>query len=301
VREDVAFATADGTTLRGWYVRPTGRDEPWPVVVVSHGFGAVREMWLDVVADGLAAAGCASLVYDHRGLGASDGEPRGELDPLAQVADMRDAVTFAGLLPGADPARTGLWGTSYAGGHVLVVGATDRRVRCVVAQVPTISGRRNTLRRFPGDALAEARARWAEDRRARMQGAPPARIPVAPGFEDAAVVPATGPAGNDFAAWLAAMPPDRRATWRDEMTLRSQELYAAYEPGAHVAALAPTPLLVICMTDDAVTPTDEILGAYEAAREPKRLVLLPGGHFDVYGEHLPAAVGAAGDWFSLHL
>jgi hypothetical protein len=33
-----------------------------------------------------------------------------------------------------------LWGTSYAGGHAIVLGATDRRLRGVVAQVPTISG-----------------------------------------------------------------------------------------------------------------------------------------------------------------
>lgn len=33
-----------------------------------------------------------------------------------------------------------VWGTSYAGAHVLVVAATDRRVRAVVAQVPLTAG-----------------------------------------------------------------------------------------------------------------------------------------------------------------
>jgi uncharacterized protein len=296
-RDDVEFATADGTTLRGWHYRPPGT---CPVVVLSHGFGAVREMHLDVVAEGLAEAGFGCLVYDHRGLGSSDGEPRGELDPFAQVDDMRDAVTAAQLLPGADPERIGLWGSSYSGGHVLVVGATDRRVRCVVAQVPTISGRRTTLRRFPGDELARARARWADDRRARMQGAPPAMVPVVPGL-DAAAPPPVGAAGNDFAAWIAGLAPEQRTAWRNEMTLRSQELYAAYEPGAHIAALAPTPLLVIAMDRDTVTPVDEILAAYEEAREPKRLLLWPGGHFDLYDVHLSAAVAAAREWFSQHL
>jgi cephalosporin-C deacetylase-like acetyl esterase len=295
-REDVEFQASDGTTLRGWHYRPA---EVAPVVVLSHGFGAVREMYLDVVAEGLAEAGLGCLVYDHRGLGASDGEPRGELDPFAQVADMRDAITAAQLLPGADPSRIGLWGSSYSGGHVLVVGATDRRVRCVVAQVPTISGRRNTLRRFPGDELSEARERWAQDRRARMRGEAPARMPVVSGLDGTRAV--GGPAGNDFAAWIAGLAPSQVATWRNEMTLRSQELYAAYEPGAHIAALAPTPLLVIAMREDTVTPTDEILAAYACARETKRLELWPGGHFDVYGTHLSAAVAAAREWFVEHL
>jgi fermentation-respiration switch protein FrsA (DUF1100 family) len=305
-RDDVEFLAADGTVLRGWHVRPAGAGGPWPVVVMSHGFGAVREMHLDVIAAGLAQGGVACLAYDHRGLGASEGTPRGELDPFAQIADLRDAITAAQLLEDADPERVGLWGSSYSGGHVLVVAATDRRVGCVVAQVPTISGRRNTLRRFPGDALAEARARWAEDRRARMSGAPPARIQVVPGLDPADVtrapVAGDGPAiGNDFAGWIAATAPERLATWRNEMTLRSQELYAAYEPGAHVASIAPTPLLVIAMTEDTVTPTDEVLGAYAEARDPKRLVLCPGGHFDVYGLHLRTAIDEARDWFAQHL
>ena len=36
--------------LRGWYYRPETKGRS-PVVVVSHGFGAVKEMYLDLVAD----------------------------------------------------------------------------------------------------------------------------------------------------------------------------------------------------------------------------------------------------------
>ena len=39
-----------------------------------------------------------------------------------------------------DAERIGVWGSSYSGGHVLVVGAIDRRVKCVVSQVPLVSG-----------------------------------------------------------------------------------------------------------------------------------------------------------------
>jgi hypothetical protein len=44
------------------------------------------------------------------------------------------------------------WGTSYASGHVLALGATDRRIRAVASQVPTISGYEQGLRRAPPDA-----------------------------------------------------------------------------------------------------------------------------------------------------
>jgi len=306
MREDVAFQAADGTPLRGWYERPPGAREPWPVVVVSHGFGAVKEMYLDLVAIGLADAGLGCLVYDHRRFGHSGGEPRQELDPYLQVADCRDAITYAQGLEGVDPERVGVWGSSYSGGHALVLGATDRRVRCVVAQIPTISGARNTLRRFPGDGLADLGRRFAADRAARMRGAPPVMVPIAADLTPAETAagdaePPWPPVGNDQRRWCATIPGHRLEHWRNEITLRSLELYASYEPGVHIERIAPTPLLVICMTQDTVTPADEILAAYERAREPKRLVLHAGGHFDAYGLHREVALAAAADWFTEHL
>ena len=41
--------------------------------------------------------------------------------------------------------------------------------------------------------------------------------------------------------------------------------------------------------------------AFEHAREPKRLIVLPGGHFDAYVAGFAAASGPARDWFVRHL
>ena len=46
---------------------------------------------------------------------------------------------------------------------------------------------------------------------------------------------------------------------------------------------------------------DEALAAYQRALEPKKLELLPGGHFEAYVEAFDAASGAARDWFVQHL
>jgi hypothetical protein len=77
--------------------------------------------------------------------------------------------------PEVDPARIGLWGTSYAGGHALVLGATDKRVACVVAQVPTISGYEQGLRRIPPEAVTTLEAALDDDERAQARGLPPRR------------------------------------------------------------------------------------------------------------------------------
>ena len=55
------------------------------------------------------------------------------------------------------------------------------------------------------------------------------------------------------------------------------------------------------LTEPCLTPTDLALEAYQQAREPKRLVLLRGGHFDAYVKDFDAASGAARDWFLQHL
>lgn len=92
MRRDVEF-DSDGVTLRGWHFSPHAAESDAPVIVMSHGFAAVKEMWLDRFADSFCERGYHVLCYDNRGLGASDGEPRGELNPWQQVDDMRNAIT----------------------------------------------------------------------------------------------------------------------------------------------------------------------------------------------------------------
>src|ERR1700704_3731830 len=173
MRTDIEFETEDGITLRGWHYLPHSRPRKVPTIVMAHGFSAVKEMYLDRFAEAFADAGLATLVFDNRNFGASDGEPRQEIDPWRQVRDYRDAITFAETLETTEPERLCIWGSSYSGGHVLVVGAIDRRVKCVVAQVPLVSGYRNILRLVRADFIAAARAQFDQDRESRFTGNPP--------------------------------------------------------------------------------------------------------------------------------
>jgi uncharacterized protein len=106
-------------------------------------------MYLDKFAAAFAAAGLASIEFDHRNFGASDGKPRDEIDPQRQVRDYRDAITFALTLN--ETGKIGVWGTSYSASHAIMVGATDRRVGCVVAQVPFVNGFENSRRLVRSD------------------------------------------------------------------------------------------------------------------------------------------------------
>ncbi|HEY7578579.1 MAG TPA: alpha/beta hydrolase [Acetobacteraceae bacterium] len=106
MRTDIAFKATDGVTLRGWHYRPNGSGKH-PTIVLAHGFSAVKEMYLDKYAEAFAESGFASIVYDNRNFGASDGEPRQEIDPWLQIRDYSDAITFARSLEHAAAADRG--------------------------------------------------------------------------------------------------------------------------------------------------------------------------------------------------
>lgn len=297
-RDLVQLPTADGSLLEAWLYRPAVAAARAPAITMAHGFSAVKEMRLAAFAEAFAAAGFVVLVHDHRGFGGSQGLPRQEIDPWQQLRDWRDAITWLGLQDGVDPARIGLWGTSYAGGHALVLGAIDRRLRCVVAQVPLVSGHANARRLTRADLLAPIQAMFDADRVARYRGEAPASIPV---VANDPALPAALPTLDSW-PWFTQTAAELAPAWRNQVTLRSIELYTGYEPGAHIAAISPTPLLMVVAAQDNLAVADLALQAYQRALEPKRLELLPGGHFDAYaGAGFDRACAAACDWFSLHL
>ena len=294
-RTDVEF-NAEGTTLRGWLYRPDG-DGVVPGVVMAHGYSAVKEMYLDAFAEVFAQAGLAALVFDNRNFGASDGEPRYEIDPWEQIRDYRHAITHMQTLPGIDRDRIGVWGSSYSGGHCLVLGAIDKRIKCAVAQVPLISGSENGRRLIRSDFLSGVRAAFDADREARYAGKEPAMLPV---VDQDPLAPSALPTPDSW-KWFTETGNTRAPSWHNAVTLRSVEMFLEYEPGSYISRVSPTPLLLLVAAGDILTVSDLAIDAYEQAREPKKLVILPGGHFDAYIADFEVSSAAARDWLVQHL
>lgn len=297
MRKDIEFKAGD-VTLRGWLYLPEGARGPVPAIVMSHGFSAVKEMCLDKFADVFAAAGMAALVYDNRNFGASDGEPRQELDPWAQVRDYRHAITYAQTIPEIDRNRIGIWGTSVSGGHVLVVGALDRRVKCVASQVGLVSGSGNIQRLVRADNLALLRMTIDADRASRFAGRPAGTIPVVDPNPMAFSALPTPDSWRWFSETGKSQAPD---SWKNQVTLQSGDMLMEYEPITFMHRISPTPLLMIVAADDVVAIADLALNAYHQALEPKKLLILRGGHYEAYIEQFDQASSAARDWFVEHL
>jgi pimeloyl-ACP methyl ester carboxylesterase len=112
-----------------------------PVIVMAHGFGALRDWGLTPFAERFVKAGFAVMRFDYRGFGKSGGQPRRVVDGKAHVKDWLSALDAVAQRKDVDPKRIGIWGSSYSGGQVLVVGAErPQLVKAVSAQVPFVSG-----------------------------------------------------------------------------------------------------------------------------------------------------------------
>jgi pimeloyl-ACP methyl ester carboxylesterase len=116
---------------------------------MAHGFSLTRHDGLAPYAERLASAGAAVLVFDHRHLGDSGGEPRQRFRKREQLADWRAAVAFARGLQGVDPAQIVLWGFSFSGGHVVQTAAADPQLAATIALCPMIDGLARVLGTSP--------------------------------------------------------------------------------------------------------------------------------------------------------
>lgn len=274
-REELAFDSG-GDRCAAWLYRPgEGFEEPSPIVVMAHGFGGTREGRLGAYAERFAAAGIAALVFDYRSFGESEGSPRQMLSISRQHEDWRAAVAFARSLGGIDPRRVALWGTSFSGGHVVVIAAEDPAIAAVVSQAPFSHGPLTLKEAGPGAALRLTVA-GIRDAVGAARGHEPHRIPIVgrPGETAAMCQP------DSFDGYHALFDDD--AVFRNEFSARAMLATGFYVP-ARKASKVRCPLLVLTVAGDRVTPPGP--ARKMAERAPRgRLIEYPGpaGHFDIY-------------------
>jgi dienelactone hydrolase len=275
-REDTTF-DSHGTSCAAWLYRPDGVTAP-PIIVMGHGFGAIRVMRLDAYAERFAQAGFAVLVFDYRGFGDSDGQPRQVLSIPMQHEDWRAAVAHARTLPGVDTSRVVAWGTSFAGGHVLHLAAEDHDLAAVVAQVPHVSGPA-AVRSTPIRVSLRLVLAGLRDAVGAASGRSPHRVPAVGKPGEIAMM--TSPDAWPLAQRLAA---SDLARFRREnvVAARIALVMASYSPGRRANRIT-APTLVQIALKDVVTPVKVAKRA--AARIPGAEVkTYDCSHFEPYLE-----------------
>jgi fermentation-respiration switch protein FrsA (DUF1100 family) len=127
--EEHLQVVSDGLILRGILQSPP--EGPWPLVVLCHGFLSHKQgSKYRRLAQVLAETGIASLRFDFRGCGESEGAfPESTVS--RRWRDLKRVLALARSLRGFD-GRLGLFGSSLGGYLALLEASGNTTVRCLV-------------------------------------------------------------------------------------------------------------------------------------------------------------------------
>ena len=284
---------SEGAKLDGDLYLPAGLKpgEQRAGVVLCHGYTGVKDLYLPDNARVLNEAGYVVLTFDYKGWGKSQGA-KSRLDPWGRVADVQSAITFLGLQPEVDKRRIGIYGTSYGCATVAVTAAIDERVQCTVGVVGMGHGGRwmRSVRR--PDEWHELLARSEKDRERRVltgESEFVAREDILLPDRQSAKLAAEARAKNPNAVGQIPLEYIDETLW--------------FHPEWLVDKIAPRPLLLIAAGDDRLVPPEDCRSLYDHAREPKKLVVIPGvGHYEVYAKPaFDAVMRETVDWFQRYL
>ena len=299
-KRNVEFNSVDAL-VRGTLILPSGARKP-PLLIMGGGWCYVKEIVMPHYAEALVAAGCAVLMFDYRGMGASEGQPRQHIDPWRQIEDYRNAISYAETLADIDADRIGIWGISYAGGHVLITGAIDSRVKCIISNIPVVDGYENMRRVHGTTRFNDLQDALLKDRRARARGEPSAR------FAFSSLEP-----HNELSTWpfplihkvfheIKAREAPLHEHWS---TTESTELLLNYTVFPYTRRITNTPVLMVVAEGDEITLWDLEIEAFHSIPSPqKELAVIPKvSHMSLYAEksHLQRAGEAAAAFVRKHL
>lgn len=276
---------SEGTECAVRVYRPAGPQATVPVIVMAHGFAAVRALRLYAYAEAFAAAGYAVAVFDYRGFGDSAGTVRQVINVRMQHQDWRAALAYARKLPGVDPERVVAWGTSFSGGHVISIAGQGEPLAAIVAQVPHVSGPAAVRATgfLPSVRVGTAGIR---DQICAWAGRGPVYVDAAglPGKTAVMTSPDAVPGMDKLIAESGLTTGDYPQTVAARIVLT----IGLYSPKRWARGVT-CPALVQIVDQDAITPRHIAEGA--AARMAAPTVhTYSGGHFDPYVEPLFTSV-----------
>jgi len=278
----VTFKNRYGITLAAdLYVPKQRTGGRLAAIAVGGPFGAVKEQSSGLYAQTMAERGFVTLAFDPSYTGESSGEPRNVASPDINTEDFSAAVDFLGLHPLVDRARIGIIGICGWGGMALNAAAVDKRVKAVVAStmydISRVSARGYndsvTLEQRTQTLEKLGQQRWEDAKKGAPAYQPPynelkggeAQFQI--DYHDYYMTPRGyhRRAVNSGNAWTITTP----------LSFMNMPLLT------YIKEISPRPLLLIHGENAHSRYMSET--AYEAAAEPKDLVIVKGAnHVDLY-------------------
>ncbi|MBM6550741.1 alpha/beta hydrolase [Marinomonas ostreistagni] len=299
--QKVTFKNRYGIPLVGDLYTPKNASGKLPALVLSGPFGAVKEQSSGLYAQTMAERGFITLAFDPSFTGESGGAPRNVASPDINVEDFSAGVDCIGLQSNVDRERIGVIGICGFGGMALSAVAVDKRVKAVVASTmydmtrvmskgyndsTTPEQRQQTLEQL-------SQQRWKD-----AENGKPAYGPVSlelEGGEPQFVV--------EYAAYYKSKERgfhpraiNSNAAWSLTTPLPFMNLPIL----TYIDEISPRPILFVHGENAHSRYFSET--AYEAAAEPKELMIIPGAtHTDLYDQTDIIPFDKMTEFFNKHL
>ena len=290
-RSDITFTSGEAWCA-AWLYLPDGVENP-PVVILGHGLGATREMRLDAFASRFAEAGIAAIAFTYRYFGDSGGQPRQLLSIKKQLEDWDAAIEHAKGREDVDGTRIAVWGSSFGGGHAIVVASRHPELVAAVSQCPFTDGVASARALGPAGTM-KILPTVARDLAAKATGREPVRITLA--GEPGSVALMT--AADALPGYQALVP--EGVTFVNEVAARVAPTITRHRPGKLAKDVASPILFCIC-DHDSVTPPEQTL-AFAKTAPRGEIKTYAAGHFDIYlGEAFETVVADQTDFLRRHM
>ncbi|WP_438271866.1 alpha/beta hydrolase [Serratia quinivorans] len=256
-----------------------------PAIVVGHPMGAVKEQSSNLYAQKLAEQGFVTLAIDLSFWGESDGKPGHLISPEIYADDFSAAVDYLSTQPYVDAEKIGVLGICGSGSFVISAAKIDPRMKAIatVSMYDMGSVFRNGLHHSV----------TSEQRKALIKSATEQRF-VESKDGDIAYIPGTVNQLDDSTSAIQREFFDFYRTSRggytpkgeqEELTtkpmLSSIGKFMNFYPFNDIETISPRPMLFI--TGSQAHSKEFSEDAYQGARQPKELYIVPGaGHVDLY-------------------
>lgn len=275
--ERVHFVSG-GLRLCGILDAPAGAKAAF---VVLHGFGSNKDAGnVTTMARFLAALGYATLRFDMRGCGESEG-PRGRTICLEQVEDARAAVHFLLTKESVDPKRIGVIGNSFGAAVAVYAAGVDARFACCVSSGGWGDGAKKFRKQHESP---EAWRRFTQMLERGREMARRGETLMVPRYD---IVPIRPELRHHVAPGSIL-----------EFPFDVVESMVGFRANDVVGRIAPRPLLLLHPAADTVTPTEQSVDLFRHAGQPTDLHLIAGVDHFMFAEGNTRVLNLVREWLA---
>jgi len=268
---------SQGAILKGRLYLPEDKSKKSPVVIMAHGFTTtINGMTADKYAEKFREAGFAVLLYDHRNLGISDGEPRQELNFWVQSRGYIDAIGLISNQPEIDADKIAVWGASLSSREAFLVGTTDDRVKAVIAMIPAF-GEEIPKEDKDGSLYAFAKETLLLEDIMSLPHTTTEQMPIVSTDQKG-----TPSALTDLTAynWFIEYGGRFGTNWKNVVSFSNIEVPDDFNLGQFAAQLKAPILMVVATNDEMNGANPKVTQfVYNNITQPKEWVDIDGGHF----------------------